>query len=203
MSSYQATTWRPPLVQQALHLAKTLEFSASCSPEVGRLLYVLTAQLHHGCIAEIGSGCGVGAAWIVSALAPTATFVTIEADRQRAVATQDLFTPYPNVRVLHGDWPAILDYAPFALLFADGGKAKEREPERLLDALQAGGILILDDLTPEAHWTPEQRAMWSPDPTRSFWLNDERVAATELLVNPTSAVILATRLTDGANRADG
>ena len=37
-------------------------------------------------VAEIGTGCGVGAAWIVSALDPGVTFVTVERDASLAAA---------------------------------------------------------------------------------------------------------------------
>lgn len=188
---YRATTAIPPLVQRALELASRTGFTRSCIPEVGRLLHVLAGQHRGGLIAEIGTGCGVGAAWIVSALAPGARFVTIEIDSERAAAAQSLFAAYPNVRVVHGDWRAILDQAPFAMLFADGGKAKAHAPEELLAALQPGGLLVLDDLTPESQWPAEWRGQL--DPVRAFWLNDPRVAATELLVTPKDAVIVATR----------
>jgi predicted O-methyltransferase YrrM len=190
-SIYRATTHIPPLVQQALDLARRMGFTKSCSLEVGRLLHVLAAQRRRGVIGEIGTGCGVGAAWIASGLAPTAQFVTVEIDAAQAEAVRALFAAYSNVRVVQGDWRAILDHGPFAMLFADGGKAKERAPEELLAALEPGGLIVLDDLTPEDQWPAEWRG-W-PDPTRQFWLNDPRVVATELLVTPTSAVILATR----------
>ncbi|MGI2909707.1 hypothetical protein [Tolypothrix sp. VBCCA 56010] len=60
-----------------------------------------------------------------------------------------------------------------------------------MQALRPGGIIVLDDLTPLSLQTPEQRDQ--PDPVREFWLNDKRVFATEVMVNPTSAVIVATR----------
>jgi len=59
-----------------------------------------------------------------------------------------------------------------------------------------GGLIVLDDLTPESAWPPEWRGQ--PDPTRSLWLNDPRLAAVELIVDPgagpRSAVIVASHL---------
>lgn len=195
MIAYRAVSWLPPLVERALETAEAAAFTESSTHEVGRLLYALAARCNRGTVAEIGTGYGVGAAWIASGLPPPVSLVTVEIDEARAAAARSLFSGYPNVLVLHGDWHEILAYAPFVMLFADGGKAKEREPEALLEALEPGGLLVLDDLTPEDQWTPEQRQRWSPDPVRSFWLNDPRLAATELLLTPTSAVILAVRLT--------
>ena len=190
MATYRATTEIPQLVRQAMDIAEHVRFEHSCTPEVGRLLRLLTAHLRDGRIGEIGTGCGVSAAWIVSALVPGASFVTVELDAARAEAARALLDPYPNVRVLQGDWHGILDHGPFDLLFADT-PAKHEEPEALLAALRPGGVLVLDDLTPETHWPPAWRGQ--RDPVRDFWLNDPRLHATELLTTPTSAVILATR----------
>ncbi len=193
MSSYRTTTQVPKLVQEALELAAKASFANSCLPEVGRLLATLAGPPKSGCIGEIGTGLGVGAAWIISALDANVSFVTVEADEFRTTAAASLVSAYPNVRVLQDDWHELLKYGPFNLLFADGGKAKEREPELLLNALVPGGLLIVDDLTPENLWTAEQQAIWSTDPVRHFWLNCPAVYATEILVTPQSAVILAIR----------
>ncbi|MEH2240441.1 O-methyltransferase [Nostoc sp.] len=181
-----------PVVQQAESLAAQLEFTQSSLPEVGRLLHVLTSHITQGQIGEIGSGCGVGAAWIVSALHPDSTFITIESDRHLAQLVQQLFADKSNVLALLGDWRDLLTYAPFDLLFADGGKAKLSEPQTLINALKPGGFILLDDLTPEEYWPPEWHGR--TDPIREFWLKDARIAATEIRVTAKNSVILATRI---------
>ena len=196
MALYQATTDPPPLVRQAAELAGRLRFGASCTPEVGRLLRALAGQVRDGVIGEIGTGCGVGAAWLASALAPGASLVTIELDAGRAAAAWELFAGGANVRVLRGDWQALLPHGPFALLFADAADAKQRGADPLVEALRPGGLIVLDDLTPEEHWPAEWRG--KPDPVRERWLNGPRLAATEVRVAPTMAVILAARLDAGA-----
>jgi predicted O-methyltransferase YrrM len=181
----------PPLVQQAQALADQQQFTHSSLPEVGRLLHVLTSHIRAGRIGEIGSGCGYGAAWIVSALQPAVSFFTIELDAGRAASVRQLMAGRANVHALEGDWRALLNHAPFDLLFADGAQAKRNDPEPLIAAVRVGGLILLDDLTPEEHWPPAWRGR--PDPVREFWLHDPRLAATELRVTATSAVILATR----------
>ncbi len=190
MTTYRALTTLPPLVQHARALAERAQFAASCTAEVGRLLVVLAAHVRGGVIGEVGSGCGVGTAWLASALAPDARLVTVEQEAARVDAVRELFAARDDVQVLHGDWHLLLPHGPFDLLFADT-PAKRDEPEVLLAALRPGGVLVLDDLTPETHWPPAWRGQ--RDPVRDFWLNDPRLHATELLTTPTSAVILATR----------
>jgi predicted O-methyltransferase YrrM len=177
----------PPLVARALALTERLGVERSCLPEVGRLLHVLAAMRGRARVAEIGTGTGIGAAWIVSALSPEVPFFTAELDEERAAAAAELFRDDAHVRVLQGDWRETLPpEAPFDLVFFDAAKQlRPREDgELVLGLLAPGGLAVLDDLTP---------GRTGPDPVREFWLGDERLAATELTVTPESAVILAVR----------
>jgi predicted O-methyltransferase YrrM len=200
MSTYRMRTSVPPLVQRALDLARRRAFEHSCIPEVGRLLGILASHVQHGIVGEIGTGAGVGAAWMLSHLAPTTRFVTVEADTERATAVQDLFRDQPNAQVIHGDWHEILASGPFDLLFLDAGPAKapssspqgEAAVEMVLSALRTGGMVVMDDLTPEEYWPQEWHGR--PDSVRSFWLNDARLNAMEVLTTPRTMVILATRI---------
>jgi predicted O-methyltransferase YrrM len=191
---YRSTACIPPLVERATVLASEFQFGHSCWPEVGRLLSVVASHIQDGVIGEVGTGCGVGTAWMVSALSPSARLVTIELDATRAEAAQNLFAPYPNVQVLQGDWHELLSHGPFDLLFVDGGSAKREEPEIVLDALRPGGLVVLDDLWPEGNEPLESRG--KADSVRDYWLNTRRLAATEVLTSPAMAVILATRMTE-------
>ena len=78
------------------------------------------------------------------------------------------------------------------LLFADGGKVKEEGAEVIVNALELGGTVVLDDLTPEDRWPEAWRGQM--DRTRAFWLNDFRVHASEILTTPTTAAIIAVRV---------
>ncbi|HEU4324633.1 MAG TPA: class I SAM-dependent methyltransferase [Roseiflexaceae bacterium] len=181
----------PRAVLRAQALAQEQGFTASSLPEVGRLLAVLAAALPGGRIAEIGSGCGVGAAWLASGMPPDATLVTIDSDPGRAEAVRLLFADDPRVRVLRGDWRALAEHGPFQLVFADGGRAKAEQPDTVVDLLAPGGMAVLDDLTPEEHWPESWRGR--PDATRDFWLHSPRLTSTEICVTECHAVILATR----------
>ena len=172
----------PPLVERALALAERAGFVKSCSPETGRLLQVLAGQRGRTRVAEIGTGCGVGSAWILSALDPEVAFVTVELDEQRATEAAELFAGDDNATVLQGDWQEVLaGEAPFDLLFADGGRSKY--DEELLGLLAPGGTLFLDDLTP---------GYAEPDPVRELWLDHPRLIAAELQLSPREAAIVGT-----------
>ena len=172
----------PALVGRALSLAARLGFDRSCRPEVGRLLHVLAARRGVRRAAEIGTGCGVGAAWILAALDPAVPFFTVELDAARACAAADLFRDDPNAHVLHGDWRRVLPAeAPFDLVFVDGGKAKA-DGEEVLALLAPRGTAVIDDLSPD--WP-------RPDPVRDFWLGHPELVAAEILTTRDTAAIVA------------
>jgi predicted O-methyltransferase YrrM len=178
----------PPLVERALALAERLRFERSSIPEVGVLLHVLAAQRGRARAGEIGTGCGVASAWIVSALPPAVPFVTVERDAERAAAVAELFGEDPRVRVLAGDWHEVMPAeAPFDLLFYDGGGKQhpEVDGEDVVGLLAPGGTVVLDDLTPGRP---------GPDPVRRFWLGHPDLAATEVLTTQTTAAIVAVRV---------
>jgi len=180
-------TETPPLVERALRLAAEHGFGNSSIPEVGRLLHLLAAQRGRTRVGEIGTGPGVGAAWIVSALPPTVPFVTVELDDALAAAAAELFAEDGNVTVLQGDWHELMPAeAPFDLLFYDGGGKQhpEVDGEDVVGLLAPGGTVVMDDLTPGAALH---------DPVRGFWLHHPRLASLELLTTAETAAIVATR----------
>lgn len=172
-----------------------MRFERSSIPEVGRLLAVLAAARPQGRFAEIGTGCGVGSAWIVDALGQEASLVSVELDDDRAAAASRLFADHPNVQVLHGDWHELLPpEAPFDLLFFDGGYWKKgdvpAESDQVLQIMAPGGVVVIDDLTPRS-LMPEEWAVG--DPVREYWLQGDRVVSVEMLTTPETAAILAVK----------
>ena len=89
----------------------------------------------------------------------------------------------------------IAPHGPFDLLFSDGGPKREPDaPDLLLPLIRPGGLLVLDDYTPESAWTDAQRATWSNDMSRTIGLDNPHFSACELQIGREKAVILAVRL---------
>ena len=170
----------PPLVERAHALAARLGFERSCSDEAGRLLHALASQRDRSRVGEIGTGAGVGAAWILAGLPPDVPFVTVEPDGERAAAAAELLAADGNARVLQGGYELLAAEAPFDLLFADARPAKH-DPS-LVGLLAPGGTLVLDDLTPGR---PVRG-----DPLRELWLRHPRLTAVELQLSTREAAIV-------------
>ena len=168
----------PRLVERA----EALGFERACEPEVGALLHLLAAQRGRGRVGEIGSGVGVGTAWLASALPPGVPLFTVESDPGRAAAVRGLFADDPDVHVLEGDWTELGSEAPFDLLFVDARPAKASHAT--VDLLAPGGTAVLDDLTP---------GYADPDPVRELWLGHAGLAAVEVTLTPSLAAIVAVR----------
>ncbi|MGE7694592.1 hypothetical protein ACQKNC_10800 [Lysinibacillus sp. NPDC094177] len=69
----------------------------------------------------------------------------------------------------------------FQFILADAAAAKTIEGLLLLEVLAVGGMLVMDDFTPEEHFPEEWRG--KPDKVRDFWLNQKELRATEILFN--------------------
>jgi len=180
----------PPRVVAAERIASEAGFEKSCIPEVGRLLRLAAAAKPDGIVAESGTGSGVGTAWLHSGLGADARLVTVERDEELARRAAGIFADDDRVSVLTGDWRLLEQHAPFDVFFCDGG-GKRDDPQRVVELLAPGGILVLDDFTPSPHWPP--RFEGDVDELRLFYLTHPALDATEILTTPVSSALVAAR----------
>ncbi len=159
---------------------------ATAVPEVQALLRTLAAGRE---VAEMGSASGETAA----VMAETArSVVTVERDPERAAVARERLAGIANAELLEGDaFEQLQGRGPFGLVFVDGGlrPVTEAKWEAILALVEPGGVIVKDDMSPG-------RAV-EGDEVREFLLRDPRLAATEVLVTPEMAAIVAVRLPDG------
>ncbi|WP_067625992.1 O-methyltransferase [Alicyclobacillus acidiphilus] len=182
----------PMIVEEAMQTAKERAYQNSCLPEVGQLLRIFSGLKPNARVAEIGTGLGVGSAWILSGIEPNTTFFTVELERERVELVSKIFEGVPNVHVLQGDWKQILSYGPFDFAFVDAKSAKHEEADDLIDAMMVNGLILLDDFTPIEHWPEEWRG--KPDVVREKWMNDERLFCTEVRTSESNSVLVARKI---------
>lgn len=179
----------PEIVAKALDLARQRGFITSTRNETGRLLAALAAS-RDGTLAELGTGTGVGSAWLSSGASPKARIVSAELDSVLAEEVQQLFADVDNIEITAGDWSTLREYAPFSLLFVDVREVMENI-DALADLIEPGGIAVLDDFVPSSHWPPIVDGQ--VDHIREQWLTDERFVAVELLIDADASLLIATR----------
>ncbi|TCZ79274.1 hypothetical protein E0485_05240 [Paenibacillus albiflavus] len=182
--------YKPTIVETMRAVASSHQFEFSCTDSIGRLLRTLVGQITSGSILEIGTGYGVGAAWIISALSQDVSFYTVDILKKR-IAVAKSYLEQSNVTFITGDWKEAALYGPYKFIFADVSSAKQGEADQLVELVEPGGIVLIDDLTPEEYWPVEWQG--KPDALREYWLNHSHFEAQELRLSPREACIIATR----------
>ncbi len=180
----------PDLVARAFDVSRRSGYVSFCRNETGRLLATLAAT-RTGTLAEFGTGCGVGTAWLRSGVRGGARILTAELDPTLAEAAAEIFEDDPQVEVAASDWSTLRDRGPFSLLFLDAKEPKNSGADTIVDLVEPGGIVVLDDFTPCASWPPvfEGRV----DTLREQWLTDERFTTVEVMVASDAAVLIAAK----------
>ena len=117
----------PERVREAMDRAAAAAFELSSEPAVGRAIMTLAAAVRQGGrILEIGTGLGVGTAWLVEGLEtrPDVELVTIECDPQRAALAAQANWPASVTPVLGDVVVELPALGSFSLIFADAANSK-------------------------------------------------------------------------------
>ena len=180
----------PSIVERAFAVSRKRGYVSFCRNETGRLLAALAAG-RTGTLAEFGTGCGVGTAWLRSGVRDDAQILTAELDPKLAEAAAEIFHADDQVEVVAADWSTLRDRGPFSLLFLDAREPKDSGADTIIDLVEPGGVVVLDDFTPCSSWPPlyEGRV----DVLREQWLTDERFTTAEVMVASDASVLLATK----------
>jgi predicted O-methyltransferase YrrM len=124
----------PARVRRAQQRADQAGFTVSCEPAVGQLLAVVAAAVPPGGrILEMGTGAGVGTAWLTEGLAgrTDAAILSVEINpKVAAIARADNWPP--TVTLLVGDVLDLLEgLGRFELIFADAQDGTESVRQHL------------------------------------------------------------------------
>jgi predicted O-methyltransferase YrrM len=92
---------------------------------------------------------------------------------------------------MHADWSSLAHHAPFSLIFLDAGSARGWPREEIVDLVEGGGMIVLDDFTPSQTWPPLDRGR--VDTLRQDWLADERFVSVDVMVAEDTSVIIAVK----------
>ena len=111
----------PTVVARAFDASRRRGYASFCRNETGRLLATLAAA-SRGTVAEFGTGCGVGTAWLRSGVRNGAHILTAERDPRLATAAAEIFRDDDHVEVLQADWSLLHERGPYSLVFLDSGE---------------------------------------------------------------------------------
>lgn len=201
----------PELVQRAYDHAAQIGFpvmlegrpigyrgpATTIIPEDGALLRMLAAGHRGGHIGEIGTGAGVGTAWLLSGMADDSSLLTCDIDEALAITIQKFFKGYPNVEVRAGDGEKLFSQEePFDLLFFDATPRaflQDRSNwDTAIEGVRVGGQIVMDDLVPFELWPSEWEGR--TDHKREFILYNPRIAGVEVRTTAKTASLVGTRI---------
>jgi demethylmenaquinone methyltransferase/2-methoxy-6-polyprenyl-1,4-benzoquinol methylase len=185
----------PSKVESATRSAADAGFALSCDPDAGRLLAVLSAAVPAGgSILELGTGAGVGLAWIVAGLGSRRDVSVDSVEVDAAVAAVAARNDWPGfVRVAVCDALEVMRRGNrWDLIFADAQGGKWEGLDETVDALRPGGVLLVDDMTPGAFVDDQHRV--KTHEVRECLLGDERLVTVE--ISWSTGLILCSRTTE-------
>jgi predicted O-methyltransferase YrrM len=148
----------PVMLQAIVEDTALLGFTMSSDIQTGCLLRTLAATKPQGRFLELGTGTGCGTAWILEGMDAHSTLDTVDINpNTTAVAKKHLakdqrvtFHLVDGVEFLQSAQGQMYDF-----IFADTWAGKYERFDLALKLLNRGGILVFDDMLPQASWPEE------------------------------------------------
>ncbi len=140
-------------------------FTMASEPRTGALLAALAASKPGGRLLELGTGTGIGTAWLLSGMDAGARLETVDTDPAVVAIAQRHLAADPRVTFHLADAGEIVGRLPrdaFDLIFADAWPGKFSHVDETLALLRAGGIYVIDDLLPQPNWPDGHAARIPP-----------------------------------------
>jgi predicted O-methyltransferase YrrM len=135
-------------------------FTMASEPRTGALLAVLAASKPGGHLLELGTGTGVGTAWLLSGMSADSRLESVDADANVVAVARRHLAADSRVTFHVVDGAEFISRSPqsrFDLIYADTWPGKFTHLDETLSLLRAGGIYFIDDLLPQPSW-PEGHA---------------------------------------------
>jgi predicted O-methyltransferase YrrM len=146
---------QPATLPEILARTAALGFQMGSEPLVGALLRTLAASKPGGRFLELGTGTGIGAAWILAGMDAESTLVSVDVDpAAQQIASEQLGHDRRLQLVLQDGIEHLRGYhqPEFDLVFADAMPGKYEGLDDALATVKPGGFYIIDDLLPQANW---------------------------------------------------
>ena len=135
--------------------SRDLNFDQISEDEVGVLLRLLVSSKPFATVLELGTGTGMGLAWLAEGLHPEGNLVTVEKDKTLLEVAHSLFKEDNRIEFVNLDaseWIEKNKEARFDLVFADTWAGKFTDLEAVLKMVKPNCFYLIDDLNYQAHW---------------------------------------------------
>lgn len=150
----------PAVISDLSRVAAELGFSMSSDMLTGSLLRTLAGSKPGGELLELGTGVGMGTAWLLAGMDETAHLTTVDRDEKNAAIARRFLGADPRVTFQLADGLAFIQSCheqgrAFDLIFADTPPGKFEALPETLALLKKGGFYVVDDLNSQPGWDAE------------------------------------------------
>jgi predicted O-methyltransferase YrrM len=145
----------PPVLAAIQAETAKLGFSMASEPRTGALLAALAAAKPGGRLLELGTGTGIGTAWLLSGMDASARLDTVDTDAAVVEVARRHLGGDARVAFRVEDGGAFLarvDPDTYDLIYADAWPGKFTHLDHALACIRQGGFYVVDDLLPQANW---------------------------------------------------
>jgi predicted O-methyltransferase YrrM len=139
---------------------EALAFRLASDPLTGSLLRTLAAIKPDGRILELGTGTGVGTAWLLDGMDSESRLISVDNDPNVIAVAKRYLEVDRRVTFFTEDAASVLSRLPkaaFDLIFADAWIGKYTHLEETLHLLKPGGLYVIDDMLPQTSWPSDHR----------------------------------------------
>jgi len=152
----------PSILKDIQEATASIGFTMGSDMLTGSLLRTLAATKPAGTFLELGTGTGLGTAWILDGMDAQSQLITVDRDeRASSIARQTLGADPRITFYLMSGIDFIVSMREqgrtFDFIFADMQPGKFEYLDEALELLRTGGIYVVDDLLPLPSWE-EQHA---------------------------------------------
>lgn len=150
----------PTVLDAILNDTRRIGFAMGSELQTGSLLRTLAACKPGGRFLELGTGTGLGTAWLLSGMDANARLDSVDNDAAVVEVARRHLGHDPRVafHIADGaDFLQRLNHSQFDFIYADTWPGKFTHLELALSSLRVGGIYFVDDLMPQPSW-PEEHA---------------------------------------------
>lgn len=147
----------PALLAQIEVATHATDFTMQSDTATGSLLRTLVASKPAGSFLELGTGTGMGTAWLLDGMDAASCLVTVDKNEHYNSVARRFLSGDARATFHTGDGEAFIRAqlaSTFDLIFADMPPGKFQLLDETLALLKPGGLYIIDDLTPLESWEP-------------------------------------------------
>ena len=148
----------PKVIERLRDESRALGFVMASEPMTGSLLRTLAATKPGGSVLELGTGTGIGTAWLLAGMDARASLVSIDNDPTVSEVARRHLSSDPRVTFIVADaavWLAAQPATSFDFVFADAWPGKYSHLDDVLRLLRPGGLYVIDDMLPLASWSED------------------------------------------------